>query len=105
MKPNLHPEYKKLTVTLGDGTTMETFSTMKSSTFVPDIDATNHPFYTGKRQFLDTAGRVEKFMRRYGRPMPALDDAAETPAADAPATDAPATDAPAAAAPATDAKG
>ena len=76
MKPNLHPDYHKVTVALGDGTTMETYSTMKGDTFAPDIDATNHPFYTGKRQFLDTAGRVEKFMRRYGRPMPATEDAA-----------------------------
>jgi large subunit ribosomal protein L31 len=31
-----------------------------------EVDSTNHPFYTGRRQFVDTAGRVEKFNRRYG---------------------------------------
>ena len=103
MKPNLHPDYPKITVSLGDGSTMETFSTMKSDTFAPDIDATNHPFYTGKRQFLDTAGRVEKFMRRYGRSMPVLSE--DAPTEDAPAASATATAAPAADAPAEDAKG
>ena len=53
--------------TTNDGTTYQTRSTMKSAEYAPDVDATNHPFYTGKRQFLDTAGRVEKFMRRYGK--------------------------------------
>lgn len=76
MKPNLHPDYHKVTVRLSDGSTMETFSTMKGAEYAPEIDATNHPFYTGKRQFVDTAGRVEKFMRRYGRTAPATEESA-----------------------------
>ena len=81
MKPSIHPDYSKLTVRLSDGTTMETFSTMKSAEYAPEIDATNHPFYTGKRQFVDTAGRVEKFLRRY-RPGASLptDEAGEADA-------------------------
>jgi large subunit ribosomal protein L31 len=67
MKPNIHPEYSLVDVRLADGTTVKMRSTMKSETYVSDVDATNHPFYTGKRQYVDTAGRVEKFNRRYGK--------------------------------------
>jgi large subunit ribosomal protein L31 len=66
MKKGLHPEYKKLSVTLTDGSTMETRSTMSADSYKTEVDSQNHPFYTGKRQFVDTAGRVEKFRRRYG---------------------------------------
>lgn len=66
MKKGLHPEYTKLSVTLTDGTIMETRSTLGVDTFKTEVDSKNHPFYTGKRQFVDTAGRVEKFRRRYG---------------------------------------
>jgi large subunit ribosomal protein L31 len=66
MKKGIHPEYKKLTVTLSDGSSMETRSTMGVETYKTEVDSQNHPFYTGKRQFVDTAGRVEKFRRRYG---------------------------------------
>jgi large subunit ribosomal protein L31 len=67
MKEGIHPEYKPLSVRLADGTTIETRSTMKSGKYVSEVDSTNHPFYTGRRQYVDTAGRVEKFMRRYGK--------------------------------------
>lgn len=67
MKAGIHPNYKLITVQLADGTTMQTHSTMKGDTYVSEVDATNHPFYTGRRQYVDTAGRVEKFMRRYGK--------------------------------------
>lgn len=66
MKKDLHPEYTSLTVKLSDGTTIETRSTLDAETYESDVDSTNHPFYTGRRQFVDTAGRVEKFNRRYG---------------------------------------
>jgi large subunit ribosomal protein L31 len=65
MKKDIHPNYKTLTVNLADGTSFETRSTMKADSYTSDVDSTNHPFYTGKRQFVDTAGRVEKFRRRY----------------------------------------
>lgn len=66
MKKDIHPEYNLITVRLADGTEFQTRSTMKTSTYVSEVDATNHPFYTGRRQYVDTAGRVEKFRRRYG---------------------------------------
>ena len=67
MKQDIHPDYHTLKVTLADGTTFETRSTMKGDTYASEVDSTNHPFYTGKRQFVDTAGRVEKFNRRYAK--------------------------------------
>jgi large subunit ribosomal protein L31 len=67
MKEGTHPEYKVITVKLADGSTFETRSTMDVDNYVSDVDSTNHPFYTGKRQFVDTAGRVEKFRRRYAK--------------------------------------
>lgn len=66
MKKDIHPEYKLVKVRLADGTEFETRSTMDTEVFVSEVDSTNHPFYTGKRQYVDTAGRVEKFRRRYG---------------------------------------
>lgn len=67
MKEGIHPEYKTIKVRLADGTTFETRSTMKNDSYASEVDSTNHPFYTGRRQYVDTAGRVEKFMRRYGK--------------------------------------
>lgn len=65
MKENIHPDYHFVTVKLADGTEFVTRSTMSGDRYNSDVDATNHPFYTGKRQFVDTTGRVEKFRRRY----------------------------------------
>ena len=67
MKKEIHPEYKLINVRLADGTTVEMRSTMNNDEYVSDVDSTNHPFYTGRRQYVDTAGRVEKFNRRYGK--------------------------------------
>jgi large subunit ribosomal protein L31 len=77
MKKDLHPEYNEVTVTLADGTEFVTRSTMDKETFESEVDSTNHPFYTGRRQFVDTAGRVEKFNRRYGLNQDDEEDEAE----------------------------
>ena len=66
MKKDIHPEYKMITVRLADGTEFQTRSTMDTEMYASEVDSTNHPFYTGRRQYVDTAGRVEKFRRRYG---------------------------------------
>jgi len=66
MKKELHPEYDEVTIKLADGSEIVTRSTMDDDTYESEVDSTNHPFYTGRRQFVDTAGRVEKFNRRYG---------------------------------------
>lgn len=66
MKKDIHPNYPFMTVKLADGTTFTTRSTMKTEQYNSEVDSSNHPFYTGKRTMMDTAGRVEKFRRRYG---------------------------------------
>ena len=66
MKKELHPDYHFVTVKLADGTTFTTRSTLRSDQYNSEVDSSNHPFYTGKRTMVDTAGRVEKFRRRYG---------------------------------------
>lgn len=67
MKKDIHPAYKMVTVKLADGTEFQTRSTMKTDRYASEVDSTNHPFYTGRRQYVDSAGRVEKFRRRYGQ--------------------------------------
>lgn len=66
MKADLHPDYHFVTVKLVDGSEFVTRSTMKGDAYTSEIDSTNHPFYTGKKTMVDTAGRVERFRRRYG---------------------------------------
>jgi large subunit ribosomal protein L31 len=63
MKEGIHPEYPEATITCACGATFVTRSTAGSYTV--DICSECHPFYTGKQRILDTAGRVEKFRRKY----------------------------------------
>ena len=64
MKEDLHPEYQLTTITCTCGAVYETRSTV--STLKGGICMACHPFFTGETKFVDTAGRVEKFARRYG---------------------------------------
>ena len=64
MKQGIHPDYKKVTVKCACGETFETRS-VKDSLSV-EICSKCHPFYTGKQKFVDSAGRVDKFKKRYG---------------------------------------
>jgi large subunit ribosomal protein L31 len=64
MKDKIHPEYKETTVTCACGNTFKTRSTLGD--IHADICANCHPFYTGKQKFVDAAGRVEKFQRKFG---------------------------------------
>ena len=66
MQTDIHPDYPFIQVTLADGTEFTTRSTMAKE-YRSEVDSSNHPFYTGKKTMVDTAGRVEKFMRRYGK--------------------------------------
>ena len=77
MKEGLRPEYNEVTIKLADGSEVVTRSTMDQDVYESEIDSTNHPFYTGRRQFVDTAGRVEKFNRRYGLDEDETDEEAE----------------------------
>jgi large subunit ribosomal protein L31 len=64
MKKDIHPKYVDATVTCGCGNTFKTRSTKEKITV--EICSACHPFFTGKVKFVDTAGRVEKFQRKYG---------------------------------------
>jgi len=64
MKDGIHPEYVETSVVCGCGNTFKTRST-RAKIHV-EICSVCHPFYTGKVKFIDTAGRVEKFQRKYG---------------------------------------
>jgi large subunit ribosomal protein L31 len=63
MKKGIHPEYVDATVTCGCGNSFKTRST--KATIAVEICSKCHPFFTGKVKFVDTAGRVEKFQRKY----------------------------------------
>ena len=66
MKKDIHPEYYTVTVTCaGCGTTFETGSTKKDGIKV-DTCSNCHPFYTGRQRFAASAGRIEKFNKKYG---------------------------------------
>jgi len=64
MKKGIHPEYKETTITCGCGEKIVTRSTKQNIAL--GICSKCHPFFTGKQKYVDTAGRVEKFQRRYG---------------------------------------
>jgi large subunit ribosomal protein L31 len=64
VKQGLHPDYKIAKVTCACGNTFETRST--SEKLNVEICSNCHPFFTGKQKLVDTAGRVEKFLRKYG---------------------------------------
>ena len=64
MKKKIHPEYKEAHVKCGCGNSFTTRST-KEQIHV-EICSVCHPFYTGKQKFVDTAGRIEKFQKKYG---------------------------------------
>ncbi len=64
MKDGIHPEYVEATVVCGCGNKFTTRSTRKKINV--EICSACHPFYTGKQRFVDTAGRVEKFQKKYG---------------------------------------
>ncbi|MGH8007778.1 MAG: 50S ribosomal protein L31 [Candidatus Binatia bacterium] len=63
MKEGIHPKYQKCTVICACGHTFETRSTVP--TLHLDVCSNCHPLYTGKQRLMDTAGRVERFRRKY----------------------------------------
>jgi large subunit ribosomal protein L31 len=65
MKSDIHPEYHEITVTCVCGNTFKTRSTKEKIEL--EICSQCHPFYTGKQKLVDTAGRVERFRKRYAR--------------------------------------
>ncbi len=63
MKKNIHPEYHKIEATCACGNKVALGSV--DSSMRVEICAACHPFFTGKQKLVDTAGRVEKFMKKY----------------------------------------
>ncbi|MBJ6761915.1 50S ribosomal protein L31 [Myxococcaceae bacterium JPH2] len=76
MKPDLHPVYPPSRVTCACGNIIETRSTRGS--FGVEVCSNCHPFFTGKYKLLDTAGRIDRFKKKY-----AATDAAKKQAAEA----------------------
>ena len=65
-KEKIHPNYAAVQVKCACGNSFETRSTNKGDIHV-EICAACHPFYTGKQRLVDTAGRVERFRRKYAK--------------------------------------
>jgi len=65
MKKSLHPEYSEAVIKCACGNEMEVRSTRKEMQV--NTCSACHPYYTGKATFIDAAGRVEQFQRRYGK--------------------------------------
>ena len=64
MKPEIHPEYVEATVRCACGHTFQTRAT-KADLHI-EVCSKCHPYFTGEQRIVDTAGRVERFKRRYG---------------------------------------
>lgn len=66
MKTDIHPKYEESTIKCACGNVLNTKSTVKEMHI--DTCSNCHPFYTGKATFIDTEGRVERFLKRYQTP-------------------------------------
>jgi len=63
MKPKIHPEYQQTTIQCACGNMIESGSTRKDIRV--EICSNCHPFFTGKQKLIDTAGRIERFRKKY----------------------------------------
>ncbi|HEY7601718.1 MAG TPA: 50S ribosomal protein L31 [Methylomirabilota bacterium] len=68
MKAAIHPEYVETTITCACGEVIHTRSTQPNIRV--EICSKCHPFYTGKQKLVDTAGRIERFQKKYGAKKP-----------------------------------
>ena len=84
MKKDIHPTYHEVTVVCACGNTFKTRSTYKSDVLHLEICSNCHPFFTGKQKLIDTAGRVERFQRKYAefRKAAAKSEESKAPAAE-----------------------
>lgn len=64
MKPDIHPKYFDCQVTCGCGNVFKTRATVKELRI--EICSVCHPFYSGVQKFVDAAGRVDRFKKKYG---------------------------------------
>jgi len=65
MKSKIHPEYEPTTVSCACGNSIEVGSTKKDIRV--EICSKCHPFFTGKQKLIDTAGRIERFRKKYAK--------------------------------------
>ena len=65
MQESIHPDYKEIKATCSCGNVIEIKSTLAEDLQL-DVSSDSHPFYTGKQNLVDTAGRVDKFRKRFG---------------------------------------
>ncbi len=65
MKPDIHPELKPSRMACTCGSVVETFSTLGDITL--EICSGCHPFFTGQQKVIDTAGRVDRFNKKYAK--------------------------------------
>lgn len=84
MRPDIHPSYEALAITCSCGHQFETRSTRLGQMAI-EVCSQCHPFYTGKQKIVDTAGRVENFMKRFKEVKPVVKAAEPAPAAKKPA--------------------
>ncbi len=63
MKKGIHPKYEQTTISCACGNVIETCSTEKD--IKVEICSQCHPFFTGKQKLVDTAGRIDRFKKRY----------------------------------------
>ena len=68
MKTDIHPKYVACTVTCVCGNSFESLTTVE--TMKVEICSACHPFFTGKQNLIDTEGRVDRFLRKYGMKSP-----------------------------------
>lgn len=81
MKPGIHPEYTPTKITCACGRVSETYSTVDE--LHVEICSHCHPFFTGRQKLVDTAGRVERFRRKYGTGEGGIEDGVEEAVAEA----------------------
>lgn len=65
MKNGIHPRYQNCSVTCGCGNTFQTRATVNELRV--EVCSVCHPFYSGKQRFVDSARRVDKFMKKYAK--------------------------------------
>ncbi len=65
MKDGIHPDYHEVTVHCACGHAFKTRSTQKGALLRVEICSNCHPFFTGTQKLMDTAGRIERFRRKY----------------------------------------
>ena len=65
MKKEIHPDFQEIVIHCVCGNEVKTFSTSKQDINL-EICSMCHPFYTGKQKLVDSAGRIDRFRRKYG---------------------------------------